>query len=134
MSSRRIGIHDRRGGGNEEEMKTHGWTIVTVFLSALAGGATFLLALFRQYGLVEAAASLRAGLEVFFLSSSIGDLVEDRKEPNRIRVVAAIGLAAGGRFLFDSKTDTRVGGVGELTQDVENGPGNPIWNTNESIV
>jgi MFS family permease len=83
-------------------MKTHGWTIATVFLSAVACGVTFLLALFRQFGLVEVAASLGGGLEVFFLSSSIGDLLEDRKEPNRIRLVAAVGLAAGvvGYFLI----------------------------------
>jgi hypothetical protein len=30
----------------------------------------------------------------FFLSSSIGDLLEDKEEPNRTRSIAALGLAA----------------------------------------
>ena len=63
-------------------------------MAAVTCGATFLLALFRQFGLVEVAASLVAGAEVFFLSSSIGDLLEDKKEPNGRRFVAALGLAA----------------------------------------
>jgi hypothetical protein len=41
----------------------------------------FLLAPFRQFGLVEVAASLGAGAEVFFLSSSIGDLLDEKKNP-----------------------------------------------------
>jgi hypothetical protein len=45
----------------------------------------FLACLFRQFGLVEVAASLGAGVEVFFLSSSIGDLFEDAPNPNRRR-------------------------------------------------
>lgn len=70
-------------------------------LAALTCGVTFLLALFRQYGLVEVGASLGAGLEVFFLSSSIGDYLEDKQEPNHLRMVAAIGLAVAvlGYFL-----------------------------------
>ncbi|MGB8325033.1 MAG: hypothetical protein WCE52_18905 [Candidatus Acidiferrum sp.] len=85
-------------------MKTHVGTIATMIAAALACAATFLLALFRQYGLVEVAASLGAGLEVFSLSSSIGDYLEDRPEPNRLRIVAALVLAAGvvGYFLLPS--------------------------------
>jgi ABC-type thiamin/hydroxymethylpyrimidine transport system permease subunit len=83
-------------------MKSHVGTIATMIAAALACAATFLLALFRQYGLVEVAASLGAGLEVFFLSSSIGDYLEDRPEPNRLRIVAALVLAAAivGYFLL----------------------------------
>ena len=75
-------------------MKAHLLVILVTALAAVTCGATFLLALFRQFGLVEVAASLGAGAEVFFLSSSIGDLLEDKKEPNRTRFVAALGLAA----------------------------------------
>ena len=75
-------------------MKAHLLVIIVTGLAAVTCGATFLLALFRQFGLVEVAASLGAGAEVFFLSSSIGDLLEDKQEPNRARFIAALGLAA----------------------------------------
>jgi hypothetical protein len=78
----------------EPSMKAHLGVILVTALAAITCGATFLLALFRQFGLVEVAASLGAGAEVFFLSSSIGDLLEDRKEPNRTRFIAALALAA----------------------------------------
>jgi hypothetical protein len=74
-------------------MKAHVLVIIVTALAAITCGATFLLALFRQFGLVEVAASLAAGVEVFFLSSSIGDLLEDAKKPNRQRFVAALSLA-----------------------------------------
>jgi biopolymer transport protein ExbB/TolQ len=74
-------------------MKAHLVVIIVTALAALTCDATFLLALLRQFGLVEVAASLGAGAEVFFLSSSIGDLLEDQEEPNRIRFLAALGLA-----------------------------------------
>jgi len=67
--------------------------IIVTALAAVTCGATFLLALFRQFGLVEVAASMGAGVEVFFLSSSIGDLLEDAPNPNRRRFTAAIVLA-----------------------------------------
>ncbi|HWN74288.1 MAG TPA: hypothetical protein VNO13_01000 [Candidatus Udaeobacter sp.] len=75
-------------------MKAHLMVIIVTALAAVTCGATFLLALFRQFGLVEVAASLGAGVEVFFLSSSIGDLLEDAPNPNRRRFTAAIVLAA----------------------------------------
>jgi hypothetical protein len=74
-------------------MKAHLVVIIVTALAAITCGVTFLLALFRQFGLVEVAASLAVGVEVFFLSSSIGDLLEDAQEPNRRRFVAALGLA-----------------------------------------
>lgn len=80
--------------GENPLMKAHLVVIIVTALAAVICGATFLLALFRQFGLVEVAASLAAGAEVFFLSSSIGDLLEDKNEPNRRRFVAALGLAA----------------------------------------
>jgi len=74
--------------------KAHVLVIVVTGLCAVTCGVTFLLALFRQFGLVEVAASLSAWVEVFFLSSSIGDLLEDKPEPNRKRFLSALGLAA----------------------------------------
>ncbi len=69
--------------------------VVAAFLSALACGATFLFALYRQFALVEVAASIATGVEVYFLSSAIGDLLEDRKEPSLLKLAAAMGLAGG---------------------------------------
>ena len=72
----------------------HILVIVVTGLCAVTCGATFLLALFRQFGLVEVAASLSAGVEVYFLSSSIGDLLEDKPEPAWRKFSCALGLAA----------------------------------------
>ena len=82
-------------------MKVHLVVIIVTALAAVTCGATFLLALFRQFGLVEVAASLGATAEVFFLSSSIGDLLEDAPKPNRRRFASALILAAAvvGYFL-----------------------------------
>lgn len=78
---------------SSSNLKPHMAAIGVTALCAIACGATFLFALFRQFGLVEVAASLATGLEVFFLSSSIGDLLEDRPEPNRKRLVSALCVA-----------------------------------------
>jgi hypothetical protein len=70
-------------------------TIIAVLLSAIACGATFLFALYRQFALVEAAASMAIGVELYFLSSSIGDAPEDQDEPGRVRLllpVSAVGV------------------------------------------
>jgi hypothetical protein len=75
-------------------LKPHLGVIIGTALAAIVCGATFLFALFRQFGLVEVAASLATGAEVFFLSSSIGDLLEDKPAPNRVRFLSALGLAA----------------------------------------
>lgn len=75
-------------------MKAHLVVIIATALAAVTCGATFLLALFHQFGQVEVAASLGAGVEVFFLSSSIGDLLEDAPNPNRRRFTVAILLVA----------------------------------------
>jgi uncharacterized PurR-regulated membrane protein YhhQ (DUF165 family) len=68
--------------------------VIAVFLSAITCGATFLFALYRQLAMVEVAASLAIGVELYFLSSSIGDLIEEKPEPNKSRWVVAVGLAA----------------------------------------
>ena len=58
----------------------------------------FVAALLHQYALVEVAASIVTGLQVFFLSSAVGDLLEEKKEANRARnsvvVLVTVFLAA----------------------------------------
>jgi heme A synthase len=71
-------------------MKQHIFTVLMSFVAAVIGGAVFVLALLRQFALVEVTASLITGLQVFFLSSAIGDLLEKRKEPNRLRNSATV--------------------------------------------
>jgi VIT1/CCC1 family predicted Fe2+/Mn2+ transporter len=87
-------VHDRRGETPEERMKSHVWTVLAVVCSALTCGATFLFALYRQLALVEVAASMVTGVELYFLSSSIGDWIEKKQTPSRSRVWIAMGLAA----------------------------------------
>ncbi len=76
--------------------------VITAFVCAVACGATFLFALYRQLAMVEVAASIATGIEVYFLSSSIGDMLEDKAEINYLKLVATIALAAAviGYFLI----------------------------------
>ena len=74
-------------------MKKHVIAIVVVLLSAIPGGATFLLSLYRQFAMVEVVASLAAGAQLYFLSSSIGDVLEDKKVPSLPRLAAAVAIA-----------------------------------------
>jgi len=68
-------------------MKRH---VLMSVLATVINGAVFVAALFRQYALVEVAASFLTGLQVFFMSSTIGDLLDKRKEPNRARTSAVV--------------------------------------------
>jgi len=81
-------------------MKSHIGTVVLTFLSAITCGATFLFALYRQFAMVEVAASLATGAELYFLSSSIGDLIEKKLQPSRFRLSVAVGLAAAAVCYF----------------------------------
>jgi hypothetical protein len=72
--------------------------------AAVISGAIFVVALFHQYALVEVAASILTGLQVFFLSSAIGDLLDERKEPNRARNSAVVLVTV---FLVAFYTFTR---------------------------
>ncbi len=71
-------------------MKRHMVAVLTSFLAAVVSGAIFVEALFHEYALVEVAASVLTGVQVFFLSSAIGDLLEKSKESRRARNSAAI--------------------------------------------
>jgi len=48
----------------------------------------------RQLALVEVTAGLATGVQVYCLSSSIGDLLEDKKDPNQLKLLASTALAA----------------------------------------
>ena len=74
-------------------MKSLIGTIALIFLCAITCGATFLFALYRQLALVEVAASMATMVEVYMLSSSIGDLIEKKMSINIVRVTIAIVLA-----------------------------------------
>jgi hypothetical protein len=74
-------------------MKNHAVQVIAVVLSAITCGATFLLALYRQLALVEVAASLVIGVELYLLSSSIGDWIEQKPAANKRRLLIAVGLA-----------------------------------------
>ena len=71
-------------------MKRHTLSILVSVAAAVISGAIFIFALFHQFALVEVAASLITGLQVFFLGSAIADFLDKRKEPNRIRNSAVV--------------------------------------------
>jgi hypothetical protein len=75
-------------------MKSHIVTVLAALCSALTCGATFLFALYRQLALVEVAACIVLGIELYFLSSSIGDWIEKKQEPSKFKGWMAMGLAA----------------------------------------
>ena len=72
------------------KMKRHLLTILMRLVAAVISGGIFVIALFHQFALVEVAASILTGLQVLFLSSSIGDLLDEKKEPNRARNSAVV--------------------------------------------
>jgi hypothetical protein len=47
-------------------MKRHVLTVLMSFAAAVISGAVFVVALFHQFALVEIAASILTGLQVFF--------------------------------------------------------------------
>lgn len=71
-------------------MRRHILTILMSFAAAVTSGAIFIFALFHQFALVEVVASVLTGLQIFFLSSAIGDLLDKKKEPSRARNSAVV--------------------------------------------
>ena len=57
------------------------FAIALSLAASVASGAIFLFALIHQFALVEVAATLVTALQVYFLGSSIADLVEKAKPP-----------------------------------------------------
>src|SRR5580698_7415009 len=82
-------------GPRNEAMGRHLWAVLRVLFSAITCGATFLFALYRQLALVEVAASIVLGIELYLLSVSVGDWIEKKETPSKPRVWGALGLAAG---------------------------------------
>lgn len=70
--------------------RRHALTILINLVAAVITGTIFIVALFHQFPLVEVAASLLTGLQVFFLSSAIGDMLEGKKESSLARNSAAV--------------------------------------------
>ena len=74
------------------------FSIVLSLVATLTSGAIFLDSLFREFALVEVAASLLTALQVIFLSSTIADLLEKKKKTSGSRnswvVVSAVFLIA----------------------------------------
>ena len=71
-------------------MKRPVFTVLMSLAAAMISGTIFVVALFHQFALVEVAASMLTGLQVFFLSSAIGDVLDEQKEPNRARNSAVV--------------------------------------------
>ena len=74
-------------------MKRQVMSVLMSCVAAVISGTIFVVALFEQYALVEMAASIITALQVFFLSSAIGDLLEKKKETNRTRNSAVVLIA-----------------------------------------
>ena len=66
---------------------------IAALCSAITCGVTFLFALYRQLALVEVAASIALGVELYFLSSAVGELIEKREAPKRWKMWTAMSLA-----------------------------------------
>lgn len=84
-------------GAEAPKLEVRGYSTVTLcaLLSAITCGVTFLFALYRQLGLVEVAASIVLGVELYLLSASVGEWIEKNRAPNKPRMWIALGLAAG---------------------------------------
>lgn len=91
-------------------MKSHAGVVIGVVLSAITCGVTFLFALYRQFALVEVAASLATGVELYLLSSSIGDWIDKKPQANLVRLLIAAGLTLGViLYFFIAKMQSRDG-------------------------
>ncbi len=74
-------------------MKRHVLTVLMSVVAAGISGAIFVVALFHEYALVEVAASILTGLQAFFLSAAIADLLDKEKEPRGMRTSAVVFFA-----------------------------------------
>jgi len=61
------------------------FSILLSLVATVTSGAIFLDSLFRQFALVEVAASLLTALQAFFLSSSFADILEKKKKASLAR-------------------------------------------------
>ena len=70
-------------------------TLAATILSAITCGATFLFALVRQFAMVEIAASIVTGVQLYLLSSAVGDLIEGKTEGRKIKLAMSLMLTGG---------------------------------------
>jgi hypothetical protein len=70
-------------------------TLAATILSAITCGATLLFALVRQFAMVEIAASIVTGVQLYLLSSTVGDLIEGKTEMRKTKLVASLMLTGG---------------------------------------
>jgi len=79
-------------------MNRHIFSILLSLVATVTSGAIFLDSLFRQFALVEVAASILTAFQVFLLSSAIADKLEKKNKTSRSRnswvVVFTVLLAA----------------------------------------
>ena len=74
-------------------MNTRNRNVLKMLVSLAAAGISgrvFILALFQQFALVEVAASILTGVQVFFLSSAIADLLDKEREPSGVRTSVVV--------------------------------------------
>jgi len=72
--------------------------LAVTILSAVACGATFLFALARQVAVVEIAASIVTGVQLYLLSSTVGDLIEGKTEGRKTKLAASLMLRVVAAF------------------------------------
>ncbi len=78
-------------------MKRHALSVVMCFAAAVISGTIFVAALLHEYALVEVAASVITGLQVFFLSSALFPLnLEGKAAATASQVTHGWRLARGG--------------------------------------
>jgi hypothetical protein len=89
---------------------------MAVLGSALTSGATFGARLYRQLEMVEVAASIALAVELYLVSSSVGDWIEEKLEPSksRKRIANGAGGAVVGHFLNAKRfrSPVRISGFG----------------------
>ncbi len=70
-------------------------TLVITILSAVTCGAMFLFALVRQFAMVEIVASIATGVQLYLLSSTVGDLIEAKTEGRKTKLISSLALTGG---------------------------------------
>jgi hypothetical protein len=61
---------------------------------------TFLFALARQFAVVEIAASIVTSVQLYLLSSTLGDLIEGKTEGRKTKLAASLMLRVVAAFLL----------------------------------
>ena len=96
MDRRSAQIHDkkknRRNGRRDEQARRDSGSNDPF---RVACGAAFLFALARQFAVVEIAASIVTGVQLYLLSSTVGDMAGRRKEEKQAGSVADAESSCG---------------------------------------